>query len=135
MRPKAGAEDDDVVRPVDEVGEPRGEAELRAAIEAIERRRIDPSDARLSFYQGIPGGILLELGRAWVFGLEIAILVIVVALTISLDSWPVAAAGLVLLALVSGYAAIQLDDWVDEHNDRLDDQLRALLAGVGRGAT
>lgn len=135
MRPKAGAEDDGVVRPMDEVGEPRGEAELRAAIEAVERRRIDPSDARLSFYQGIPGGILLELGRAWVFGLEIAILVIVVALTISLGSWPVAAAGLLLLALVSGYAAIQLDDWVDEHNDRLDGQLRALLAGEGGETT
>ncbi len=129
-----------MVEPMGEVDEVRGEADLRAAIDAIERLRIDPSDARLSFYRGIPGGLLLKLGRGWVLGLEIAILAIAilaidVALTISLGSWLVAAAGLVLLALVSGYAAVQVDDWVAEHNAHLDGQPRALLAGVGRGAT
>jgi hypothetical protein len=108
---------------------PLTEADLRAEIAALERRRVSLIEAKVAFYQGPRyHAILVALGRAWVSWALVAILAADVLITVMTRSLLVAVVGLGLMVAVTGYERYNIDAWVAEHNARIDDRIRALLA-------
>ena len=110
---------------------PRTEADLRAEIGALERQRVSLVDAKVAFYQGPRyHAVLVALGRAWVAWAFVAILAVDIILTVATRSLLVAVIGLGLIVALAAYERYNIDDWVAEHNTRIDDRIRALLAAA-----
>ena len=110
---------------------PLTEADLRAEIGALERQRVSLVDAKVAFYQGPRyHAVLVALGRAWVAWAFVAILVADVILTVATRSALVAFIGLGLILALAAYERYHIDDWVAEHNARIDDRIRAVLASA-----
>ena len=103
------------------------EGELRRAVGEMESRRIAPGDAYRSIHLGF-GLILFSIGQAWVVWLQVAILAAGIGLIAATQSIPVTIAWLLALAVVSIYIELHIEDWVKKHNDRVDAEIRQLMA-------
>ncbi len=103
------------------------ETSLRWAIAELERQRVTTREGYFSASYGL-GFVLLRIGRARYFWLLIAVLVLAVVVTLVARSLQIALVGLLAVALVSWYEWFHVEEWVAEHNARVDDQIRQLLA-------
>ena len=105
------------------------ETGLRLAITDVESRRVSVGDAYRSIHLGF-GLVLFQIGQARVVWLEIAILVAYVGLLVFTMSIVVALGGLLVLGLTAIYIEVHIEDWVAQHNERLDSEIRRLMANV-----
>ena len=103
------------------------EAELRRAVTEMESRRVALGDAYRSIHLGF-GLILFAIGRGWAFWLEVVVLAAGIGLIPATRSIPVAIAWLLALVVVSIYIELHIEQWVKEHNDRVDAEIRQRLA-------
>jgi hypothetical protein len=103
------------------------ETDLRLAIGDIESRRVSVGDAYRSIHLGL-GLILFQIGQARVLWTMIAILVAYIGLAWLTMSVLVVLAGLLVLGLTALYVEAKIEDWVADYNDRLDSEIRRLLA-------
>jgi hypothetical protein len=103
-----------------------------------EPREPEPPDEHVSVgeaYRSVDlwfGLALFKIGKGWVWLLEAALLAAIVACLPISGSAPELAAVVALVCLILAAAIglivqFRLEDWVNEHNDRLDDRLDAEL--------
>ena len=104
---------------------------LRDVLNALEAQRVDPAQARLDFWRW--NGLffyplLAQLGKGyfvWLDALIVATELVVVVVTRSVPLVLLCLASLVALEI---YKRRRLDQWVAEHNARLDARIRDVLA-------
>ena len=101
------------------------------AIAELERRRLEKAEARGALNQSF-GYVLVRIGKPWVFGLIISLVVLDVVALFVLNSLLLGviifAAGIVLWVIIERF----FGRWVSEHNARIDAEIQRLRA-EGRG--
>ena len=98
-------------------------------------RHVTVGEAYRSLHLGF-GLVLMRIGKGWVVALELAICAAMIA-SVPLFANPIViVAGVVALLGMSLWQETNLEDWVDEHNARVDAQIRrerASADGAGAG--
>lgn len=109
-------------------GESGSEMDIRRRIAELEAERVTLGDAYRSIHLGL-GSILFTLGRANVLVVEVGILLASGALFLATRWVLLPLLGLVALVIWSLYIEFSIESWVEEHNKRIDDEIRLLLHG------
>ena len=106
---------------------PQGEEERNAEILALSAERVDPAQARLDYWRwgGLFFGPLLgQLGKGYFVWLDAVIVLVAIAVVVATRSLPLALLCLAGLVALEIYKYRRLDQWVAEHNARVDARLR-----------
>lgn len=102
------------------------EGDLRLRVSEIEAKRVSAGEAYRSIHLGL-GLVLFRIEQpkaAIAVILTLAATAAGVAIT---QSWIVGVAGLVPIAVIAIWIEASIENWVAEHNARVDDQVRELL--------
>jgi hypothetical protein len=109
---------------------PQGEEGRNAKILELGSGRVDPAQARLDYWRW--GGLFFypllgQLGKGYFVWLDAIIVAAEIVLVVVTGSLLVALACLGTLVALEVYKRIRLDQWVAEHNARVDARIRAAL--------
>ena len=106
---------------------PLDEGRLRAEVEALDAQRMNPLEARYTFYWRAGIGLLFRIGQPWAAWAIVAILVADVVQAVTIHSWAIAIAALVPLIALGIYIDVHVERWAVAFNARLDARIRDLL--------
>jgi hypothetical protein len=102
------------------------EQALRMRIAEIEANRVTVGEAYRSIHRGL-GVVLFSMGKAYAPLTMVGILVADVALALVTRWFVVPLLGMAALFIWGLYIEFSIEDWVDENNARVDDEVRQVL--------
>jgi hypothetical protein len=113
----------------DESGDPERGFE-RQDLQDLVAERVTAGEAYRSLHLGL-GLVLFRVGKGWVVLLEMLLLLIAVLGTLAIQSPLPALLAVIVLFIVGVYTEVSLEDWVDEYNARVDEEIRQALGRDG----